>query len=333
MRVQAPPRSASAERRRPDSPDTALHVPDRPPRYLVTGGRGFIGAHTVRRLVLAGCEVHATTRKPPPIGTADVRWWQADLSDGAATRHIVDQVRPDVVIHLASRAEGSRNLDLVVPMLNDNVLSVINIMASAARIPGCRVVVTGSVEEHGDPGPGAGLPSPYAASKVAATTYATLFRDVGDLPVVVLRLAMVYGPEDPHGRRLMPYVIDSLLRGVEPALSSGLRHVDWVYVDDVVDALLAAATEPSAVGQVLDIGTGQPMRIRDAVGLICDVIGTSTRPAFGRIPDRRGECDLIADPGPAEHHLKWRAQIGLREGVERTVAWHARGIAGAALSA
>jgi nucleoside-diphosphate-sugar epimerase len=74
------------------------------------------------------------------------------------------------------------------------------------------------------------------------------------------------------------------------------------------------------------------MRIRDAVGLVCDVIGTSTRPAFGRIPDRRGECDLIADPGPAEHHLKWRAQIGLRAGVERTVAWHARGIAGVAVS-
>ena len=131
----------------------------------------------------------------------------------------------------------------------------------------------------------------------------------------------------------MPYVIDSLLRGVEPALSSRLRRVDWVYVDDVVDALLAAAIEPSAVGQVLDIGTGQPMRIRDAVDLVCDVIGTPTRPAFGRIPDRRGECDRTADPGPAEHHLKWRAQIGLRAGIERTVAWHARGIGGVAVSA
>jgi UDP-glucose 4-epimerase len=144
---------------------------------------------------------------------------------------------------------------------------------------------------------------------------------------------MVYGPGDPHDKRLMPYVIDSLLRGVEPALSSGLRRVDWVYVDDVVDALLAAAIEPSAVGQVLEIGTGQPMRIRDAVDLVCDVIGTPTRPAFGRIPDRRGECDRTADPGPAEHHLKWRAQIGLRAGIERTVAWHARGIGGVAVSA
>ena len=80
--------------------------------------------------------------------------------------------------------------------------------------------------------------------------------------------------------------MNSLLRGVEPALGSGRRRVDWVYVEDVVDALLAAAVEPSAVGHVVDIGTGQPVTIREAVGLVRDVIGTPTRPAFGRRPDR-----------------------------------------------
>lgn len=303
---------------------------DRPRRILVTGGRGFIGVHTVRHLVRAGYEVHATSRSTPPTEATGTRWWQVDLSDPADTRHVVDEVQPDVVIHLASRAEGARDLDLVVPMLHDNVLSAVNIMAAAARIPGCRVVVAGSVEEHHGLDPGAGAPSPYAASKVAATTYATLFRDLGDLPVVVLRLAMVYGPEDPHDNRLMPYVIDSLLRGVEPALSSGRRRVDWVYVDDVVNALLAAAVEPSAVGHVVDIGTGQPVTIRDAVGLIRDVIGTPTRPAFGRRPDRPGDFDLIARTGPAERQLNWRAQIELRDGIERTVAWHIRQLTGGA---
>ena len=326
------PGSAPAERRREGSPDTSpLDVRSRPRRYLVTGGRGFIGAHTVRRLVRAGCEVHATTRNSPPTAAVKVGWWQVDLADAGAAQHVIGQVQPDVVIHLASRAEGSRDLDLVVPMLNDNVLSAINVMAAAAHVPRCRVVMAGSVEEHCAPDLGAC--SPYSASKVAATTYATLFRNVGHLPVVVVRLAMVYGPEDPHEKRLMPYVIDSLLRGVEPALSSGLRRVDWVYVDDVVDALLAAAVEPSAVGHVLDIGTGQAVTIREAVGLVRDVIGSSARPAFGRVPDRPGDHDLLADRGPAERQLKWRAQVGLRTGIERTVAWHARQIAGGAVSA
>jgi nucleoside-diphosphate-sugar epimerase len=298
----------------------------RPRRYLVTGASGFIGAHTVRRLVGAGCDVHATTRNRVPAEAATVTWWQVDLADSAATRRVVEKVQPDVVIHLASRAEGARDLDLVMPMLHGNVLTAVNVLAAASGVPSCRVVMAGSIEEHG-------ARSPYSASKTAATTYATLFRDVGDLAVVVLRLAMVYGPGDPHDKRLMPYVVDSLLRGVEPALSSGRRRVDWVYVDDVVDALLAAAVEASAVGHVIDIGTGQPVTIRDAVGLVRDVIGTSTRPAFGRIPDRSGDLDYIADPVPAERLLKWRARVGLRAGIERTVARRARQLADGPMSA
>ena len=77
---------------------------------------------------------------------------------------------------------------------------------------------------------------------------------------------------------------------------------------------------------MIDIGTGQPVTIRDTVGLVRDVIGTPNLAAFGRLPDRPGERDFIADPGPAERHLKWRAQIGLRAGIERTAAWHARRI-------
>jgi nucleoside-diphosphate-sugar epimerase len=218
-------------------------------------------------------------------------------------------------------------------MLNDNLVSAVNVMAAAADIPDCRVVVAGSLEEHSDLEPGTGARSPYSASKIAATTYATLFRDVAQLPVVVLRLAMVYGPDDPHPRRLVPYVVESLLRGVAPALSSGTRQIDWVYVDDVVDALLAAAVEPSALGRVLDIGTGDLASIRDAVSLIADVVGSQVAPKLGQLPDRRGDRDLVADPEPALRHLGWAARTSLRAGIERTVDWHARHMSGTAVSA
>jgi UDP-glucose 4-epimerase len=308
------------------SPDAFAPERLRSRRVLVTGARGFIGRHLARRLVGGGVEVHATTRAAPPR-QAGVRWWNVDLSDPARTGDVVGHVQPDVIVHLAGRAEGTRNLEVVVPMLNDNVLSAINVMTAGAAIPDCRVVLAGSVEEHCDLEPGQGARSPYAASKVAATTFATLFRDVSDLPVVVLRLAMVYGPDEPNRQRLVPYVVDSLLDGVAPRLSSGMRRIDWVYVDDVVDALLAGAIEPAALGRVLDIGSGTLASIRDVALTIADVIGSGLLPAFGAIPDRRGDRDLLADPNPARRYLGWTARTDLRTGIERTVAWHAARVA------
>jgi nucleoside-diphosphate-sugar epimerase len=309
-----------------------LDMRSEPIRYLVTGGRGFIGRHVVRRLVARGADVHATSRTQPRE-QAGVRWWCVDLADAKATRTVMQAVRPDVVIHLASRAEGARSLSLVVPMLNDNVVTAVNVMAAAADVPGCRVVLAGSLEEHSDLEPGSGARSPYSASKIAATTYATLFRDIAQLPVVVLRLAMVYGPDDPHTTRLVPYVVDRFLHGAAPALSTGARRIDWVYVDDVVDALLAAAVEPAALGRVLDIGTGDLASIRDAVSLIAAVTGTHVVPGFGQLPDRPGDRDLVADPEAALRYLGWGARTSLRAGIERTVEWHARHLSRPAVSA
>jgi len=291
-------------------------------RVLVTGARGFIGRHLVRRLLAEGASFHATTRAAP-LEQPGVRWWQLDLSDAERTADVVRQARPDVIIHLASRAQGTRSLELVLPMINDNLLSAVNVMTAAATVPGCRVVLAGSLEEHGDIGANPAGRSPYAASKVAATAFAALFRDLSDLPVVVLRLAMVYGPDEPNRHRLVPYVVDSLLRGVGPQLSSGRRRIDWVYVDDAVDAVLAAATVPAALGRVLDVGSGVPVSIRWAVSLIVEATGSSAVPVFGALPDRIGDRDLVGDPEPASRHLGWNAKTGLRTGIEHTVAWHA----------
>jgi len=220
------------------------HTPAR--RYLVTGGRGFIGRHLLARLVAQGAEVHATTRSATPPADPHVRWWRVDLADAVATEELVTRLRPDVVVHLAARADGTRRLDAVVPILTDTLLSTVSVLAAAARLPECKVVLAGSVEDGGHQ---PDVHSPYAASKAAAATYATLFHGLWQLDVTVLRLAMVYGPDDPNAHRLIPSVVAAFADGRRPAVSSGTRRIDWVYVEDVIDAFLAAAD-------------GEPRRIR-----------------------------------------------------------------------
>jgi UDP-glucose 4-epimerase len=290
------------------------HTPAR--RYLVTGGRGFIGRHLLARLVAEGAEVHATTRSATPPADPGVRWWRVDLADAAATEELVTRLQPDVVVHLAARADGTRRLDAVVPILTDTLLSTVSVLAAAARLPQCKVVLAGSVEDGGHQ---PDVHSPYAASKAAAATYATLFHGLWQLDVTVLRLAMVYGPDDPNAHRLIPSVVAAFAEGRRPAVSSGTRRIDWVYVEDVVDAFLAAADgEPG----VFDIGSGTLVSIRETVRLVAAAMGTTIAPAFGAVGDRPLERELRADPEPARASLGWRPTVGLAEGIARTVAAH-----------
>lgn len=291
-----------------------------PGRVLLTGARGFIGSHLVRRLVSDGHEVHAVSRYPVSRNT-DVQWRRADLADVRATAEVVAEVAPDLVLHLASQASGDRAIGAVSTMLRDNLLSAVNVMSAVAgSVPGCRVVMAGSVEEPRSVAPGLGAHSPYAAAKAAATTYATLFRDLWDLRVTVLRLAMVYGPGDPNEHRLLPYAVRSLVDGERPRLSSGRRPIDWVYIDDVVDAFVAAATYPSAVGAVVDIGSGVATTIKDTVDRAADLVGAGVRPDFGAVPDRAEERAHVANIELARELLGWRPRVALDDGLRQTIA-------------
>ena len=149
-------------------------------------------------------------------------------------------MRPSVVYHLASAVTGSRSLDIVRPTLASN-LSAGQRAPGRHRGRGDRVVLIGSGDELAD---GAAPCSPYAAAVVGLAGYARMFRSLYGTPVTTARTFMVYGPDQPDRSKLVPYTITSLLRGEAPELTSGQRLVDWVYVDDVIDALLAVAEAP-----------------------------------------------------------------------------------------
>jgi len=289
-------------------------------RVLVTGATGFIGRRLVSALGAAGADVHGVARRQ---GDAPgVRWWAADLGHGDAAAGVVQGVRPDVVIHLASHVTGDRSLAAVGPTLRGNLLSTVHLLAAAAaQDDPPRVVLAGSMEEPGGDTAGTVPGSPYAAAKVAATGYARLFHALYDLPVVTLRVFMVYGPGRQDEAKLVPYVVRSLLAGEAPRLSSGARAVDWVYVDDVVAAFVAAAGDRGPVGCSVDVGTGELTPIRAVVERLAAEVGGTAAPQFGALPDRPLEHEPRADLAPARDLLGWAPATPLDEGLARTVAW------------
>jgi UDP-glucose 4-epimerase len=288
-------------------------------RVLVTGARGFLGSHLCHALAAVGAEVHAVGRSAPPSFIESPRWYARDLSSLSAVDDVVRASRPDVVFHLAGHAVGSRELDLVMPSMQGELVPTVNVLTAVAQHGTGRLVLTGSLEE---PVKEPAVPSsPYAAAKWAGTGFARMFHRLYATPVVIARPFMTYGPGQ-RSDKLVPHVIGSLLRREAPKLSSGRRLVDWIYVDDVVRGLLLAGGRTGIEGEEFDLGSGRLVSVREVVEQLVRAAGSTVAAQFGALPDRPFEVERRADAASARARLGWQAQIALEDGLQRTVNWY-----------
>lgn len=296
-------------------------------RALVTGASGFIGRRLCRRLAAAGARVYGSSRTGELAGDELEGRSTGDLADTGFARRLVEEARPDVLFHLASRVTGSREPEAVLPTFQANLASTVNLLL-AAREAGCRrLVLAGSMEEP-EPAPGGvnAVPaSPYAAAKGAASAYAAMFHALYGLAVVTARIFMVYGPGQRDLEKLVPYTVLALLRGERARFSSGRRPVDWIYVDDVVDGLIALAAAPGVEGERLDLGSGELTTVREVVERLAAIAGPAASAAslaFGELADRPLEPSPGAGVERTRELTGWRPAVGLDDGLRRTFEWY-----------
>jgi len=133
---------------------------------------------------------------------------------------------------------------------------------------------------------------------------------------------MAYGPGQLDFAKLVPCVVSRLLNGQAAELSSGLQAFDWVYIDDVVSALICLAQAPALRGLTVGIGTGRLTSVRDVALAIADRIGSRAGLRLGAIEDRRLEQTRCADVEETARRIGWRAAVSLDEGLDRTIEWY-----------
>jgi UDP-glucose 4-epimerase len=310
-------------------------------RSLVTGGAGFIGSNLVDELVARGDQVlvvddFSTGRRENLAGAAasglEVR--EVDVSDPAAFADATAGFDPEVVFHLAAQADVRRALAEPVFDARVNVIGTINAL-ELARASGAALVFAatgGAVYGEGD---GRALPlvegeepvpeTAYGVSKLAGEYYVDLYRRLHGVPAVALRFANVYGPrQDPYGEAGVVAILCGRLLGGEAATvyGDGLQTRDYVYVEDTVAAVVAAADrllrDMGDVNGPLNIGTGAETSVLDLVTELAEIADAEFEVELA--PARKGEIRRIAlDNSAATEQLDWTPATSLRDGLAATL--------------
>ena len=299
-----------------------------PTRILVTGGAGFIGVHTVGRLIADGFAVlvvddrrHACGEALPP----NVEVETADLNS-PATAQAVARFKPDAILHLAAQGGVSRSVRDPAGDAFVNVLGTVALL-KACTDAGCRRFVFAS-SGGAIYGRAARLPtpertapkplSPYGAAKLAAEGYLRMFARTFGLRAVALRYSNVYGPfQDGTGEAgVVAITCERLLSGRPPEIrGDGDQTRDFVFVADVADANLRALN--SNVTGAMNIGTGIPTSVRSVVSELVSAAAYSGPIDF--VEGRPGEVrDTALDTRRAQKLLEWRAPTLLRDGLRQT---------------
>jgi UDP-glucuronate decarboxylase len=297
-------------------------------KVFITGAAGFIGSHIAARATYAGHEVYALVR-----ANTNLRRIQAitpaphlvvgDLTSPESYERALEAIRPDVCVHAAWYVEPGKYL------LSDSNFELVGsgvALAQRLAAAGCRRFVgIGTCFEY-DTSFGylsertpTMAKTPYAASKLALQL---LLEQVGartGLEVAWARLFYQFGPGELRNR-LVPDVICTLLAEQEVKLSDGKQIRDFLHADDVASAVLAVS-ESDLVGPV-NIGSGQPITVREIATMIATVIGRPDLLAFGTIPPRVADPPFIcADISRLVSATDWEPAHGLEDRIRQTVDW------------
>jgi UDP-glucose 4-epimerase len=298
--------------------------------FLITGAAGFLGSALANQLAREGHQVRGlddlSTGDPQALAP-DVHFTRGDVGDRPKLWTLLQEV--DVVYHLAARVSVQESILYPRDYNNVNVGGTVALMEAMRDVGVRRVVLASSGAVYGDraeqplvetsaPSP----QSPYAVSKLAAEFYVRTIGSLWGIETLSLRIFNAYGP----GQRLpashppvVPYFLRQAQRGGTLVVhGDGNQSRDYIYVDDVVSAMVAAATAPGVGGSVINVGSGEETRVRDLVKLVLDTTGGKPEVLYN-VQSAAGVSRMAADLRLAKEKLNFAASIKLEDGLRFTL--------------
>lgn len=307
------------------------------PKYLVTGGAGFIGSHIVERLLREGESVRVVDNLSTGslVNLAPLKdrieFIQGDLCRPEVAEQATRGI--ETVFHQAALASVPRSVDAPLETHEACATATLNLLDACRRGGVRRLVYAASSSAYGNC---AEMPisekqapsamSPYAAAKLAGEFYVEAFAATYSLETVRLRYFNVFGPrQDPSGpySAVIPLFVAALLAGRQPTIfGDGTQSRDFVYVENVAAANIRAANARGISGQVFNIASGYSLSVNDLLRRICEHLGKDFAPRYA--PPRAGDVlHSWADIEAARRDLGFQIEVDLSEGLRRTIEYYA----------
>jgi UDP-glucose 4-epimerase len=301
-------------------------------KVLVTGGAGFIGSHVVDALIERGHEVvvvdDLSTGKREHLNPR-AKFYHLDIRDARGLEEIFAAEHPEIVNHQAARANVRESMGKPILYAEVNVIGSLNLLELSRKYSVERFIYasTGGAL-YGEP---EYLPAdeshpinpldPYGASKHFVEHYLYLYGVNYGLRYTILRYPNVYGPrQDPYGEAgVVAIFTGQMLNGEEPVINgSGEQERDFVYVGDIVEANIEAMERGD--DQIYNLGWGVGTSINETFTRLKEITGYEREAIYG--PPKLGEVFKIClDASKARRELGWAPQVGLDEGLRRTVEY------------
>ena len=298
--------------------------------FLITGAAGFLGSSLANLLAREGHQVRGlddlSTGDPHSL-SPDVHFTRGDVNDRPRLWTLLQEV--DVVYHLAARVSVPESVLYPRDYNAVNVGGTVSLMEAIHDVGVKRVVLASSGAVYGDlpdqplqedltPNPR----SPYAVSKLSAEYYVRTIGSLWGIETVSLRIFNAYGPGQhlpPSHPPVVPHYLRQALRGgTLVAHGDGSQTRDYIYVDDVIAAMVAAATAPRIDGLVINVGSGQECSVRDLVKSVLSVTGSRANVVYNA-QSSGGVSRMRADLARAREKLRFQPSIALEEGLRLTL--------------
>jgi UDP-glucose 4-epimerase len=298
--------------------------------FLITGAAGFLGSSLANHLAREGHQVRGiddlSTGDPQAL-SPDVHFTRGDVSDRPKLWTLLQEV--DVVYHLAARVSVPESVLYPRDYNAVNVSGTVALMEAMRDVGVRRVVLASSGAVYGDQGEQplkeSSTPnprSPYAVSKLAAEYYVRTIGGLWGIETVSLRIFNAYGPGQhlpPSHPPVVPHYLRQALRGGTLVVhGDGSQTRDYVYVDDVISAMVATSTAPNINGLVINVGSGTETAVRDLVKTVQEVTAGDAEVLYNaQTPG--GVSRLCADLSLASQKLNYRPSISLADGLRLTL--------------